>query len=136
MVRDGGRGVGEAFLRGLPKAMFALLPLFAMLPLAFYWRPRRLYAEHLLLLVHNHSALFIALAIQQLLAAVLPTALASLTAPVLAGWVAWYVYRSMRSFYGEPRGKTVAKAAALGLLYLLFASLALAFTGLAALLTF
>jgi len=136
VVRDGGKGLGEAFLRSLPKAMFMLLPLFALLPMAFYWRPRRLYVEHLLLLVHNHSALFIALSAQQVLALVVPAGLASLSVPVLVVWSAWHVYRGMRTFYGEPRGKTLAKAAALGSLYLLFASLALAFTGLAALLTF
>jgi hypothetical protein len=136
VVRDGGKGLGEAFLRGLPKAMFVLLPLFALLPLAFYWRPRRLYAEHLLLLVHNHSALFIALSAEQLVGAALPAGIASLTTPVLGVWAVWYVYRSMRTCYGEPRGRTLAKAAALGLLYVFMASMALAFTGLAALLTF
>jgi hypothetical protein len=135
VVRDGGKGLGEAFLRGLPKAMFVLLPLFALLPLAFYWRPRRLYVEHLVLLVHNHSALFIALSPQQALALVLPAGAAAMTAPLLAAAAAWYVYRSMRTFYGEPRGKTLAKASALGFLYLFFASSGLAFTALAALLS-
>ena len=135
VVRDGGKGLGEAFLRGLPKAMFVLLPLFALLPLAFYWRPRRLYVEHLVLLVHNHSALFIALSAQQILALVLPAGAAAMTAPLLAAAAAWYVYRSMRTFYGEPRGRTLMKATALGFLYLFFASSGLAFTALAALLS-
>jgi hypothetical protein len=135
MVRDGGKGLGEAFLRGLPKAMFVLLPVFALLPLAFYWRPRRLYVEHLVLLVHNHSALFIALSAQQILALVLPAGAAAMTAPLLVAAAAWYVYRSMRTFYGEPRGRTLMKATALGFLYLFFASSGLAFTALAALLS-
>ena len=39
--------------------MFLFLPLMAAVALLFYWRPRRLYAEHLVLFLHNHAFTFL-----------------------------------------------------------------------------
>ena len=47
--------------------MFVFLPLMAGAAMLFYWRPRRLYAEHLVLFLHNHAFTFLLLAVTAIL---------------------------------------------------------------------
>ena len=59
---DGGGHFAERFAATAPKLMFLFLPLMAAVALLFYWRPRRLYAEHLVLFLHNHAFTFLLIA--------------------------------------------------------------------------
>ena len=68
MKADNGAKLVENFQRNAPKAMFVLLPAFAVLMMLFFWSPRRLYAEHLLFLIHNHSAIFAIARLQEAVA--------------------------------------------------------------------
>jgi hypothetical protein len=129
----GGTTLGAAFLRNLPKAMFVLLPLFAAALLPFYLWPRRLYAEHLVFLIFNHTAIFLVGVLVQLADLVLPAVSGPLTLASLL-YLMWYCWRGMRVFYGNGRGLTLAKFFALAFLYLTLASLALTLTGVVALL--
>ncbi len=65
--RDGGRHFAERFAATAPKLMFLFLPLMAGVAMLFYWRPRRLYAEHLVLFLHNHAFTFLLLAFTAIL---------------------------------------------------------------------
>jgi len=132
---DGGAALGKAFLQNAPKAMWLLLPVFAAIMLLFYWRPRRLYAEHLLYLIHNHSAVFAALTIQELLDLALPEQADSVLGPLLFAYLLWYCYRGMRVFYGDSRSLTLVKFLILGFFYFTITALLLTFTGIAAALT-
>lgn len=132
---DGGVGLAKAFLQNAPKAMWLLLPVFAAIMLLFYWRPRRLYAEHLLYLIHNHSAVFAALTIEELLDLALPEQADSVLGPLLFGYLLWYCYRGMRVFYGDSRSLTLVKFLVLGFFYVTITALLLTFTGIAAALT-
>jgi hypothetical protein len=116
---DGGRRIGEVFLSNAPKFMFLFLPLMAAVATLFYWRPRRLYAEHLVLFLHVHAFVFLWLIVTSLVNA------AAWLAPRLAGplealtlalllLLPWYVYRAMRVVYGEGPRRTVFKMAAIG----------------------
>ncbi len=134
LQRQGAASFESAFLRNLPKAMFVLLPLVAAGMLLFYWRPRRLYIEHLLHLVHNHSAMYAALVTKTLLDLVIPDGYDGFLAPALLGYLVWYCYRSMRVCYGESRLETLGKFTAIAFLYLLLASMLLIFTGVASVL--
>ena len=59
----GGRHFAERFAATAPKLMFVFLPLMAGVALLFYWRPRRsLYAEHLVVFLHNHAFTFLLIA--------------------------------------------------------------------------
>ncbi len=49
----------DGMIRNAPRAMFALVPLFALLMKGLY--PRRYYGEHLLFALHFHSVAFLAL---------------------------------------------------------------------------
>ncbi|MBU3672391.1 MAG: DUF3667 domain-containing protein [Sinobacteraceae bacterium] len=129
----GGTTLGAAFLRNLPKAMFVLLPLFAVAMLLFYLWPRRLYAEHLVYLICNHTAIFLVGVLVQFADLVLPAVSGPLTLASLL-YIVWYCWRGMRVFYGNGRWLTLAKFFALGVVYLTLASLVLTLTGVVALL--
>jgi Protein of unknown function (DUF3667) len=119
---DNARSLTSAFRHNLPRTMFLFLPLLAAIMMLFYWRPRHYYVEHLLLLLHNHAAVFVVLTAAWGLGAL---------APPVSGWVdfavflylVWYMYRSMRTVYGQGGGLTAAKLVALSFFYFVFGML-------------
>jgi len=124
MKLDGGRHFAERFAATAPKLMFVFLPLMAGVALLFYWRPRRLYAEHLVLFLHNHAFTFLLIAVGQGLNAVsnleIPgTGLLNLLIFLLYLYLPYYVYRSMRVVYAEGRFKTLLKFFTLSTIYVL-----------------
>jgi hypothetical protein len=140
-VADGGKSLSALFVASLPRAMFLFLPLIAAGQLLLYWRPRRLYVEHLVFFLHAHAAAFAmgALAMMFVLAAHLWTPLSGMvpwTITLLLAWLAIYLFLAMRRFYGQSRFLTFAKYLVLGGFYLfsllLMAGLTLVFTALAA----
>ena len=132
--REGFGSFQGAFFRNLPKAMFVLLPLVAGFMLLLYWRPRRLYVEHLLHLVHNQSAIYAAFIVEMPLSTVLPGPLRGPLSLLLVGYLVWYCYRSMRVYYGQPRLRTLCKYTVIAFIYLILALVLLLFTGLASVL--
>jgi hypothetical protein len=97
--------------------------LLAAVMLLLYWRPRRLYVEHLVLGLHNHAALFMAFILLWCLLQLadwLPQLRALATAGIWAIGVysPWYVWRAMRRYYGQGQLLTLAKFALLGVAYL------------------
>ncbi|MFM8516675.1 MAG: DUF3667 domain-containing protein [Nevskiaceae bacterium] len=133
-LKDGGATLGTVFMRNLPKAMFVLLPVFALLMLPFYLRPYRLYAEHLVFLLGNHTAIFLVSILVQVGGMVLPEAIAGLLSLVGFLYMVWYCWRGMRVFYGNGRSLTMVKFLILGMLYLGLAGIVLTTTGLISLL--
>jgi len=130
MKRDGGKLFAERFAATAPKLMFVFLPLMAGVALAFYWRPRRLYAEHLVLFLHNHAFTFLLLGCTSILGTI-----ADLEFPfagvfdfasfLLWCWLPWYVYRSMRVVYGNGRTLTLLKFFAIATIYVALLSVTL-----------
>ena len=124
MRADGGAHFAERFAATAPKLMFLFLPLIAAVALLFYWRPRRLYAEHLVLFLHNHAFTFLLLGVTDILGAI-----SNLEIPfigildfvnfLLFVYLPYYVFRSMRVVYAEGRVKTTLKFLALGTIYFL-----------------
>src|SRR5262249_17929843 len=53
----------HAFETAFPKAMFILMPLFALIVFAFYWRAERMYVPHFYFAVHYHAFAFVVLAL-------------------------------------------------------------------------
>jgi hypothetical protein len=132
IAADDGARFGNAFLRHVPRAMFVVLPLFATVMLAFYRRPRRLYAEHLLFLVHYHCALFAVASLELVLAAALPTSWAEPMGWATLGYLVWYGLQGMRAYYQDTWVRTGLKFAGLAILYLLTAAIVFFYAGLAA----
>lgn len=119
---DGGAQLAERFAATAPKLMFLFLPLMAAVALLFYWRPRRLYAEHLVLFVHNHAFTFLLITVVQVLSAItllkVPfIGLLGFVNFLLFLYLFYYVFRSMRLVYGEGRVRTAFKFIALLAIY-------------------
>jgi hypothetical protein len=119
---DSGAALADRFAATAPKLMFVFLPLMAAVALLFYWRPRRLYAEHLVLFLHNHALTFLLLGAVNILNALLVPTFSLADASGLLNfllflYLSWYVFRSMRVVYGEGRLKTSLKFSVLVVIY-------------------
>lgn len=119
---DGGARLAERFATTAPKLMFVFLPLVAAVALLFYWRPRRLYAEHLVLFLHNHAFTFLLIGAMEVVNAVselkMPfIGIVGFLNLLLFFYLPWYVFRSMRVVYGQGRLLTSAKFFFLSAIY-------------------
>ena len=127
---DGGRTLKHAFVANIPKMMFVFLPMIALVMRLLYWWPRRYYVEHLVFFLHNHAALFLAMSVQILysaLARLVPAlkASASWLGFAVLCYAVWYVYRSLRRYYGQGRWLTLVKLTIVGFAYLAFLGITL-----------
>ena len=126
IVADDGRVFGERMVHNIGRAMFVFLPLLAALMKLLYWRPRRYYLEHLLLLLHNHACVFLLLSIFTLALHGLGS---SNWVGVLVIGLVWYLvrylYRSMKVVYGQSGWLTLLKFGVLAFAYLLGGSVML-----------
>jgi hypothetical protein len=116
---DNGREFGERVVHNLGRALFVFLPLMAALMKLLYWRPRRYYLEHLLLLIHNHAFVFLFLSIYVVATHWISSdGLVGVLFLVAAWYMVRYLYRSMKLVYGQSRRLTALKFAVLGCAYL------------------
>jgi len=121
-LRDSGVGLLHMALGTLPKAMFIFLPLVAFLHMLMYRRPRHRYAEHLLFFIHVHAFFFSAMTLVAL-AGYAGDAWPSLGkvlgfAPLLLWSLPLYTVVAMRRVFGRSWLRTLVKALALFLVYL------------------
>ncbi len=106
-------GLLESFLHHSPQMFFISLPLFALILRLLYVRRKQfVYPNHLIYTSHLYSAVFVFAFVILLL---------SQTESVpYFGWLQWirytvilyatyYTYKSLHEFYGQSRGKTIAK---------------------------
>ncbi|MDE1988045.1 MAG: DUF3667 domain-containing protein [Alphaproteobacteria bacterium] len=103
----------------IPRALFLLLPLFALVLAAFYWRRRRQFylVDHLVFSLGFHTFGFVLLLVAAGLAQVLPGALvARLTLAVLG----LYLLLAMRRFYGQSWARTAVTFIAVSAVYTIF----------------
>jgi hypothetical protein len=122
MKNDGGKLFAERFAATAPKLMFLFLPLMAGVALLFYWRPRRLYAEHLVVFLHNHAFTFLLLGFTAILNEIAELEFAGagslkVVMFLIWCWLPYYVYRSMRVVYGNGRALTLFKFFTISTIY-------------------
>jgi hypothetical protein len=122
MRADGGKRFAEYYAATAPKLMFLFLPLMAAVALLFYWQPKRLYAEHLVLFLHNHAFTFLLLGFTAILSKVselrFPLAgVFDLVMFVLWCYLPYYVFQSMRVVYVQGRLATSLKFMAIATIY-------------------
>jgi Protein of unknown function (DUF3667) len=115
IIHNQGKHVREAVAHNIPRMMFVLLPLIALCMSLLYWRPRRFYVEHVLLLIHNHVFVFGGLIVLSLVGGV--PWVGELLSVALPLYALWYLYASMRRYYGQSRRRTLAKLAAVLVCY-------------------
>jgi hypothetical protein len=108
---DPDQKIKEDLVKFIPKMMFILLPLFALILKLVYIRKKRYYYEHLIYSFHTHSAIFLSL-----IAASLLSWLSGFVYDIrwITNWLSliyiiWYIYRSLRTFYGSTRWVTLLK---------------------------
>jgi hypothetical protein len=119
IMADGGRAFEQSVLHNIGRGMFLFLPLLAGLMKLLYWRPRRYYLEHLLLLIHNHAFVFLLLSIFMVATHwVSSTGWHTLFSLLLFGYLARYLYRSMKAVYAQSGWLTFLKFIVLGFAYL------------------
>jgi hypothetical protein len=107
----------QVLLNGLqdegPRAMFAMLPIFAFLLKLLYVRKKRFYVEHFVFALHFHAFAFLLLtllvAVEEQFPAVRETQLAN----VATGWIFLYLFLGMKKVYGEGFFRTGMKYGAL-----------------------
>jgi hypothetical protein len=111
--------VGEVFVDTWPKAMFLLLPFFALLLKLFFPGRERFYSEHLILALHLHAFGFTLL--------LLPIATDSELAGFIAlGLIGLYIALALRQVYAQGWGRTLAKMLGLGVCYGILLALTMA----------
>jgi hypothetical protein len=121
---DNGRELGHSLVHNLGRAMFVLLPLLALVMTLMYRRQKRLYVEHLLLLLHNHAFAFLSLSLLMVATRFLVSdAWVGTLGVVLANYSAWYLYLSMRRVYGQGWIVTLVKFGLLTSVYICCAAL-------------
>lgn len=103
--------IGEDMIKYIPKMMFLLLPLFALILKIVYIRKDRFYYEHLIYSFHTHSAIFLCFILVGGLSWLTRFAL-DLSSLIQFGgimYITWYIYRSLRTFYNSTRWITLLK---------------------------
>lgn len=104
----------DKFLHSFPQILFISLPLFALLLQLLYIRRRNkyYYVDHIIYSIHLYCAMFIFIFIMM--------CFDKLEGIPYVGWmnylgipvfiyIFWYIYKSMRKFYGQSRIKTIFK---------------------------
>ena len=129
---DSEKPIVDAIFRVLPQTLFALMPVFALLLKIAYFFKRRLYMEHLLVALHSHS--FIALAITLVAGG---AALQNWLVPApgffnsalglclfgIGVWIPIYLLLMQKRVYGQGWIMTLLKFGALGFVYFLLLTL-------------
>lgn len=103
-----------------PKAMFVLVPLFALLT-SVAWRGRKLrYPAHLYLALHVHAAWFGALTVLTVFTGFVPgDGPGAFAAGAALMYVAWYALMALSRVFGESWGRTLVKSLGVAVVYAL-----------------
>ena len=118
IVADHGKAFSESVVHNIGRGMFVFLPLIAALMKLLYWRPRRYYLEHLLLLIHNHAFVFLWLSVFSVaIHWVRSSGWISFMTLLMLGYLVRYLFGSMKIMYEQSRAFTVPKFLVLGMAY-------------------
>ncbi len=127
IVLDNAHDMLQGLLHNVPRALFILLPLLALVMRLMYLR--RHYVEHLMFFIHLHSFLFLLLLLfLPLEAGFAETWVEDILVLFVLIYVPWYVFRAMRRAYGQGWWVTFVKFSTLSLAYVACAVLMLILT--------
>jgi hypothetical protein len=110
----------EELKHNIPKMMFLLLPLAAVIIGITFRKNKKYYVEHLIYTFHLHSFIFLFLAIILLLQKIIPYGwgVISWLNWLAAIYVAWYLYSSLRVVYQRSKLRTITKMIGISFTYL------------------
>ncbi|HVT38279.1 MAG TPA: DUF3667 domain-containing protein, partial [Gemmatimonadaceae bacterium] len=107
----------HAIRAAMPKMMFVLLPVFALL-LRVAWRDRfRSYVPHLYFSIHVHAFTFMALLLRVVLGLLGSKRVDQFASLVFVVALVWYAFTALRRVYGGPLWRTLVKGTAVGVVY-------------------
>ncbi|HEY8570756.1 DUF3667 domain-containing protein [Microbulbifer sp.] len=130
----------DALFSAIPSTLFVMLPFFALFLSLLYVFKRRLYMEHLIVALHSHAFLSLALLLMVLMSDLrawltephtLPQALFNLAILALGLWMPVYLLLMQKRVYGQGWPMTTLKFSVLGLVYFILLSTATTITALA-----
>jgi hypothetical protein len=136
--------VVEALFNVLPQTLIVLMPIFALMLKIAYWFKRRLFMEHLIVALHSHSFISLALCLvigfswmQEWLAPVSGFwhGLFGWGIGLTSAWIPIYLLLMQKRVYGQGWLMTLVKFGVLGICYSVLLGLALAAAMLIGLLT-
>jgi hypothetical protein len=104
----------EKFRHTLPKLLFFLIPLAALLLKLFYLRRKRFYIDHLVHTLHLHSFIFLIMTIYSLVRLFASGNILFIIALLAA---IFYFFGSMKKVYGQSYFKTFIKGTLLSITY-------------------
>lgn len=102
-----------------------LMPIFALLLKLLYIRREKYYTGHLILSVHLHVVLFLAISIGTIWSLLFDEKY-SITGWLILGWLIYLIF-SLSRFYREPKKKSTLKAILLLFIYAIVSSLTVGF---------
>lgn len=100
-----------------------MMPILAFIQKLLYLRSGRFYVEHLILTLHNHAFLILAIFINMLVGLIADLGIpviqqvASLTGMAISLWIVAYLFLSLRYFFGQGFGITLLKFATMAVTY-------------------
>lgn len=101
------------FIHNIPQMLFISLPLFALFLMLLYWsRKEFYYASHAIFSIHLYIFIFIDLLLIMLLnklASMEHLSWLNFVIIFFYIYIFFYMYKAMRNFYGQRRGKTILK---------------------------
>ena len=108
-------GFRRGMLETMPRMLFALLPVFALI-VALFYRGRK-YPEHLYFAVHLHAFIFLALAMAGVFKFTRVPSLVAVASTMAVLWIPIYATLAFRRAYGGSIGRTLAKEIGIGTIY-------------------
>jgi hypothetical protein len=101
------------FSHYFPQVLFVSLPIFALLLKLFYNRRKEFYyGDHAIFSIHLYCAMFILIFFEILFSRIEDYSYfkwVSYVALLFLFFILWFIYKSLRNFYRQSRGKTILK---------------------------
>ncbi|MDP9081462.1 MAG: DUF3667 domain-containing protein [Bacteroidota bacterium] len=108
----------EEFRHNIPKMMFLMLPLFALILKITFSKSGKFYVEHLIYTFHLHCFLFIFLTFTMLLELIIPIDwFADWITLISTLYIIWYIFRSLRVVYNRGVFRTITKMIGMSVMY-------------------
>ncbi|QQL51319.1 DUF3667 domain-containing protein [Mucilaginibacter ginkgonis] len=111
----------EDIKHNIPKMMFVLLPLFALILRLAFWKNHKYYVEHLIFSFHLHCFVFLLWLIAIQFNWILPETwgLSGWINTIVFFWVVYYIFKAFKVVYHRSNGRTISKMFGISFVYLI-----------------
>ncbi len=108
------KGFVAALVDMISKASMVLVPIHALLLKLLYWKPRRLYGEHIVFSLHMHSFVYVLFTLSALVGLLFSTSTGGVRNVVTIVWSMAYSVLAARTAYSETWVRSAVKMAVAG----------------------